>query len=481
MYKQSLSVEKLVFSTIDEALDELNAVDRGRYYLCTCPECKKNEAFMYKNNMKFVQCNRENECGETTVLEFREKEKQVNVRERNLEESYPELSKVQIQSLDWINRALKHMKCYESPTFKNGYRGISEGVLEDFIADFQDESIVGKFFSKMKPLIDKDYTKNSWMKKRNLVIPVYGEDNSVERVLLRSSIDPDIQPKEIQLVVNPSKDARDFFVSIPEQSDTIVISEAIIDGMSFREVDSNVGLIALTGSRKTRGVKEYIRKNSHVFHGKKVILSMDDDVAGWKASQEVMKTLDDCQIDYQFFQHPKKINDPNQYLNDDYLGFIKSFDDVKVSFQSDQRDLVSINKDSDTVVICNSRLDGISFRTVDERIGLIALDINEVQKEWKLSEHIIQHQNDLKGKRIVLAFPNDEQGKKVETSVTKVLDSLNLDYQPFNYPLPNKFTNVKNPYEYSKINRKGFMKNIECFNLKKTVEKNTKIEMFMER
>jgi len=31
--------KKLVYQNIESALDELNAEDKGRYYICNCPEC----------------------------------------------------------------------------------------------------------------------------------------------------------------------------------------------------------------------------------------------------------------------------------------------------------------------------------------------------------------------------------------------------------------------------------------------------------
>src|SRR5690625_7688468 len=73
MDKQSL-YKRLVYQNIENALDELNAEDKGRYYICNCPECNEHEAFIYKNNTNFIQCNRENHCGERMLLQFHEKQ-----------------------------------------------------------------------------------------------------------------------------------------------------------------------------------------------------------------------------------------------------------------------------------------------------------------------------------------------------------------------------------------------------------------------
>ncbi len=46
MRKSWKAQKKLTFKTIEDALNELNAQDKGRYFLCTCPECQRNEAFI---------------------------------------------------------------------------------------------------------------------------------------------------------------------------------------------------------------------------------------------------------------------------------------------------------------------------------------------------------------------------------------------------------------------------------------------------
>ena len=65
-------------------------------------------------------------------------------------------------------------------------------------------------FEYANGLLPKNYADNHWMCQRNLVFPLFGDDGCVDRILLRSSINPNIEPKEIQLIVNPSNDARIF-------------------------------------------------------------------------------------------------------------------------------------------------------------------------------------------------------------------------------------------------------------------------------
>ncbi|UZM97407.1 hypothetical protein OL548_19810 [Lysinibacillus sp. MHQ-1] len=107
-----------------------------------------------------------------------------------------------------MNHVIHNM---ESDTLDNGYRGLSRSTTTPFIADFSNPEGVKFMFEYANGLLPKDYANNHWMCQRNLVLPLFGEDGRIDRILLRSSINTSIEPKEIQLVVNPSNDARDFF------------------------------------------------------------------------------------------------------------------------------------------------------------------------------------------------------------------------------------------------------------------------------
>lgn len=286
------NVKSIQFDSIEAALEELNAQDKGRYFLCVCPECEQDEAFIYKNNPTFIQCNRENECGERMILQFKEMKSMHEVRQERMLKVYPLLTLEQINTLDWAKRLFKHLQQnFISETLDDGYRGLSKKVTGKFIVDFHNESTVQFLFSKTTSLLSKDYSENKWMCKRNLVFPIYGEDDTLDRILLRSSIDPNIEPKEIQLIMNPSKDTRDFFVDIPEHAQNIVISEAILDALSFREIDEAVGIIALTGASKTRQVEKYLVGNKNLFVNKNILLAMDDDKAGIKAAKKLIEVI----------------------------------------------------------------------------------------------------------------------------------------------------------------------------------------------
>src|SRR5699024_9354907 len=257
---------------IENALDDLNAEDKGRYYICNCPECSEHEAFIYKNNTTFIQCNREKHCGERMLLQFYDKKSLPPEREM-IQENFPSLSEDQKEALTWSMRLFTFAKTgLKSETLNNGYRGLSKENAKEYIVDLQNKEVMQYFFKKTSSLLGKDYSNNSWMCKRNLVFPLYDEDKALNRVLLRSSIDPTLEPKEIQLIMNPSKTTKDFFMEIPDGANMVVFSESLLDALSFREVDKKCGYIALTGASKTRQVQAYIKENKDVFTNKHILL-----------------------------------------------------------------------------------------------------------------------------------------------------------------------------------------------------------------
>jgi len=305
-----------VYQNIENALDELNAEDKGRYYICNCPECNEQEAFIYKNNTTFIQCNRENHCGERMLLQFHEKKRTHPTLER-IEKSFPSLSEDQREALNWSMKVFSFAKKgLQSEAMDNGYRGLSKENVRQHIIDLQNKEVMQYFFKKTSSLLGKDYSKNSWMCERNILIPLYGEDNTVDRLLLRSSINPSTEPKEIQLILNPSKETRDFFIDIPQDAESIVFCESLIDALSFREIDENCGFVALTGAAKTRQVDTYIRKNKNIFKDKQLWFAMDDDKAGWEATRKLTSTLETKQLgeDVLIFRYGAACKDPNEFL-----------------------------------------------------------------------------------------------------------------------------------------------------------------------
>lgn len=319
-------MKQLLYRDIEKALEDLNAKDKGKYFLCECPECRHQEAFMYKNNLNLIQCNRENQCGERMILRFEEK-KNIPAEWTIKEETYQPLKENQQQKLMELTRFLKHFQhAINSPRLEN-YRGLSRASTEPFLLDLYHEKFVRRMFQLGTDLLENDYRDSSFMLKRDFVFPLYGEDGQVDRILLRSS-DTTLEPKEIQLIVNSSKKTRDFFVDLKEDSSFIVITEAVIDGASFREIDSGVSLMALTGSRKTNGICEYIESHHEKFKGKTFLMALDNDLAGRKAAERIIQSIQKVNLSYESFSFPNKIKDGNEWLNQNREEFERAYTEL---------------------------------------------------------------------------------------------------------------------------------------------------------
>lgn len=286
------------YTNVEEALDMVNAQDRGRYFLCTCPECNKREAFIYKNNPNFLQCNRENNCGVSVVFEYEENKKVKEWRSKHEPEDGT-LTPEQKKELVYVSRLLKHIQYNTKNETLDNYRGLSRKTTEPFVLDLKSEKIVKKMFQSApnlfysKKLFQEknkkvNYAEMPEMTKRNIVFPIYGDDGLVDRVIMRSTIDPHISKKEVQLQVNPNSKAKDFFKDIPKGSKYVVITEAIIDGMSFREIDPDVGLYSMTGARKWRRVIEDIKAHKNELKDKIFIISTDKDKAGEESRKNIV-------------------------------------------------------------------------------------------------------------------------------------------------------------------------------------------------
>lgn len=428
------NIKEITFNNIDEALSVLNAQDKGRYYVCKCPECQRNEAYIYKNNMKYIQCNRLNNCGEQFKIIYKDKNKVIDLKERELQKVYPELTKKQAIALDWLNRSIAHIRDYfPSPTLENGYRGLSSETTKGFIVDFHNERVMSLMFKKIHPLINKDYSKNEFMCKRNLIFPIYGDDGKVERILLRSSIKPNIEPKEIELIVNPSKETRDFFVSNLENAETIVISEALLDALSFKEIDKDIGFIALTGSNKTRNVKKFIDANKELLKNKQVILAPDDDLAGWKVNVDLIPVLEKHEIDYRIFPFPRTIGDANEYLTKGKPYFVNELERVKSSFNSKERNLINVRRDNQIIAFCESKIDAISLKSINCDIGVVALE-----NPTDIPEFIIENEEFIRGKKVCLV---SAKGEKIE-KVDNLLEVLGIEYDYFHPHLETVYQSI---------------------------------------
>lgn len=304
---------KLDFKDEKEMEDTLQAKDRGRYLLCSCPDCDKKEAFIYKNNPNFIRCNRTNECGYKGFIKYGESGKTQNwSKEENKRIGNPMVAKDReylTKMMDYIQNGT------ENPAFVQGYRGINENLIRDHGADMVSQKVVSTMFTRTKSLYDKDYSRMDRMTERNIVFPIKGEDGKVDALMMRSSINPNTDPKEIQINIHPDPEkARDFIMDVTKEQKTVAIGESILDTLSLKEVDNSIGIIGLTGSQKTRKATEYITNNTDLFKDKSFFIATDNDKAGRDVALKLGYALEKEGLPFTNMKYQTKEKDPNEML-----------------------------------------------------------------------------------------------------------------------------------------------------------------------
>src|SRR5699024_12670854 len=106
-------------------------------------------------------------------------------------------SEDQKEALTWSMRVFSFAKKgLQSEAMDNGFRGLSKENVRQHVIDLQNKEVVQYFFKKTRSLLGKDYSKNSWMCERTIMIPLYGEDNRIDGVILRWGINTSTEPKE---------------------------------------------------------------------------------------------------------------------------------------------------------------------------------------------------------------------------------------------------------------------------------------------
>ncbi len=350
-------MKKLKYETIDSFLSSSQAQDKGEYYICNCPSCNEKEAFFYKGS-NFLNCNRENECGDTFILDF-QKDKKVTYKENyktKKTKTYDSLFNFISNAIDFDTH-----KNGEFSIRKKNYRGLSNPPIYDFNLDeLTKESYENKLEENKLGLAFKDY---------NLIMPIFNGEK-LERVLFRSSKELDkSKPKEKQLKI--SNEARDFYLSKLE-SKTIFITEGLIDGFSIEEVAPDVGIISLTGCKKTSNFKKYISNNLEKFKDKDFVIAFDNDNAGIKASEKLFEDLEKLDLSVSTLTPNSKdlndelINNKSNLLNEInkkkekevkemenikyYTGFI-SIKATKEQFENEEIDIKKLSNEEKIKVI----------------------------------------------------------------------------------------------------------------------------------
>lgn len=334
----------LIFDSFDSMKGTLHVEDKGHYYICDCPHCHHHEAFIYKKSPFMITCNRQNHCGAKVTVSFKNKEDVQKIQKMKYQFEKPmfDFSMKHAEQLLWLKQFLKYEKRYKQATHLDNFRGLSHETTESFIIDLKNEETVRYMFEKIPDLCHKNYAGISSMTKRNIIMPILNQQGDIDSLLLRTTLDPNEKKKEIQLMMRPG--GQNFFIDIPAKAKRIVFTESLIDGLSFREIDPQIGLVGLSGSRKTRQVVNLIKKNPQLFNNKLNVLALDNDLAGKEAREKILKGLKETQCPTVDFQYEDGVKDPNEFLQMDRFRFedalkrtLKNDNDQKKNLRTDPK------------------------------------------------------------------------------------------------------------------------------------------------
>jgi hypothetical protein len=322
--------EVLKAKNMGQLLEELNFTPHRNYVLCDCPGCGRHEAFMYKNNPNHLRCNRTSNCGYTAKIEYSEDGIPNLPKGFKKKDGPTDLTNEQQKQLEWLNKFTHHYQSYAKGTqLDDEYRGLSPEVIKPHAMDLHKKDMVSFFFKRTSSLYEKDYSKLSVMTERNIVFAIKGDNNQIEALTLRSTINPNLEPKEIHIYADPRKQGRDFVLDLNPESKHVAIGESIMDGLSFKEIDPDTSVIGLTGTQKLSKMKKYIEDNQDLFKDKSFLIAMDDDVAGKKANEDIKNWLNSRGFKNYSFDYQGLANDPNEFLQKDKQLFKEVYETQK--------------------------------------------------------------------------------------------------------------------------------------------------------
>lgn len=336
---------------LQDLLISLNAKKSGYYYLVTCPECGHHEAYLYISDIEKyqkgeidkipVRCNRQNKCGVTTYIN------DLDSLEIN---ELPQVDEGDFVTKDAIEKTQELVRnkcntCAYPDEFD--WRGIPFSVLVNHKIVYLEHGWLSWMKTCGKNAFPERFTSNENYTKRNIVIPCYGYDGTIERVLLRAR-DAQIFPKELTMVFKQeSTPVWNKPALLKESAEIIFVTEGVPDALSvytyledkrrqliekadeFEEdfssiytnsIYNHVEVVALPGVKNWRKMLEEILATKS--QKKKFVICFDNDEAGQKSYEQMESEFKNRSILYGKF-NLGQFKDMNDYLVGDKDAFYK--------------------------------------------------------------------------------------------------------------------------------------------------------------
>lgn len=287
-----------------EVLKEISSIqnypkDKGNYLTIECPKCRKPEAYLYKDSVHFIKCNRDNKCGAVSetgkYLENHNVDSKLISFLLDLSDSYSFRKEAMLEEILRLSRFLLKYLSIKRKSDLMEFLKTRNYTLDDiiqmgigYIDSFQD---MKNYLIEKGIFYEKDFTnlfpKRIKNKKYSLVIPVFNKDNKLISFILRTIAED--KPKYLfekgfrraELLLHHEN------CNISEKK-TLIITEGVLDPLIAytKGIDNIVGI---GSSTITDSQIKIILKN---FNVKKIIIFLDNDNAGIKGTfRSVTKIL----------------------------------------------------------------------------------------------------------------------------------------------------------------------------------------------
>lgn len=296
-------------------LEELDAVCNGDYWIVKCPVCGHKEAFIYLDDVEKhkkkpdfqipIRCNRLNKCGKISYIE----EIKVDEIPKMSDEDVIGISKKGIEKINNLAYFSANLKGFDFD-----WRGISNKTLKDNGVIYLKKELVPFMKSCGKEAFADKFYKKKCYRQRDLIFPIKDYDENVERLLLRSTKTLDKKSKkEIGMrLIKKSSEVWNRKDLINQEMDYIFVCEGVPDALSVKEIEQNIGVVALPGVRKYKQIIKEIEANPCAKE-KTYVLCFDNDEAGQKSLEKLKVKLKELKINYIIF-NLYNFKDMNDFL-----------------------------------------------------------------------------------------------------------------------------------------------------------------------
>ena len=314
-----------------EALADLDPQDKGSYYLLTCPNCGKREAFIYKNRT-WITCNRRDKCGfNQSLWDYVQKSKsltnQETLRELARLAGYT-LPNLDPEALERIGRTQAQANVWESSLdyFRAQLWEEKGGPVLDYLKGrgYTESEIRGMelgLFTSAKDLSahlkSKGFKEDlagpvvraleNIKKAHRLVIPYRDPVGRVKGFIVRTT-EKDVEPK--YLYNRGLKRDSPFNLDRARGHSELIVVEGYLDALAVRE-KANLGNVIALGDASLSETKldQALRYGARAF-----ILALDNDKAGAEGTERALELLRKRGIRGYVVTLPEGIKDPDELV-----------------------------------------------------------------------------------------------------------------------------------------------------------------------